>query len=56
MNENLKSILEQEESWAYENQMDAVKNNQSLEIAWNRGYRCALKDIAEKTKTEFYEK
>lgn len=43
---NLKSILDEEEIWAYHNQTDAIKNDLLLEVAWNRGYRNALRTIA----------
>ncbi len=43
---DLKSILQKEEDWAYDNQMDAIRNDLCIEVAWNRGYRIALKTIA----------
>ncbi len=51
---SLSSFLNEEEIWAYNNQMDAVKNGLLSEIAWNRGYRKAIGTIANKMDIELH--
>jgi len=48
LGKNVQPILQEEEKWAYNNQIDAIKNNNEKEITWNRGYRSALKTIGDR--------
>jgi len=45
---SLTNILNEEESWAYNNQIEATANQHLIDLSWSRGYRTALKNIAHK--------
>ena len=52
----IETILKEEEHWAYSNQMAAVNDNNKKEVTWNRGFRCALREIAKRLEIKLEQK